>query len=87
MADQTSAKRLVVWQIYWINGILTTNDYLAKVYSAIYRLVGRGDDSAVIVVSTPKGDQIAGAETVLESFLSINFPVIDELLHEARKSK
>ena len=87
MADQTSAKRLVVWQIYWINGILTTNDYLAKVYSAIYRLVGRGDDSAVIVVSTPKGDQIAGAETVLESFLSINFSVIDGLLREARKSK
>jgi exosortase A len=86
-ADQTSAKRLVVWQIYWINGILTTNDYLAKVYSAIYRLAGRGDDSAVIVISTPKSDQAAGAETVLESFLSINFPVIDELLHEARKSK
>lgn len=87
MADQSSAKRLVVWQIYWINGILTTNDYLAKVYSGIYRLVGRGDDSAVIVVSTPKGDQIAGAETELESFLSINLPVIDGLLREARKSK
>lgn len=73
--------RLLVWQIYWINGTLTASDYVAKAYVALNRLMGRGDASAVIVISTPT-DQPGGAEAVLESFLTTNYETINELLRE-----
>jgi exosortase A len=76
-------ERLLVWQIYWINGTLTSNDYLAKVYSAAYQLLGRGDDSAVIVVYSPK-DGSEGAEKTLASFLTANYEAIDATLRAAR---
>ncbi|MGA8786166.1 MAG: exosortase C-terminal domain/associated protein EpsI, partial [Polaromonas sp.] len=78
-AEQANKSRLVVWQIYWINGTLTSSEYLAKAYGAFYRLMGRGDDSAVVIVYTPS-DQAGGAEAVLESFFSTNYAAIDELL-------
>ena len=79
-------ERLIAWQIYWVNGTLTTSDYLAKAYSAGYRLVGRGDDSAVIVVYTEKA-KTGGAEVTLESFLSANYVAIDALLRQSRAGK
>lgn len=85
--DQSAYQgRLMVWHIYWVNGTLTANDYLAKAYSVFYRLTGRGDDSAVIVVYTPK-DQTGGAELVLESFLMDNYPSINALLRAAQQDK
>lgn len=84
--DPINAERLVVWQLYWINGTLTASDYLAKVYGAYDRLMGRGDDSAVIIVYTRK-DQPGDAEAVLESFLSTNYAAINELLLAMRKNK
>ena len=79
-------ERLLVWQIYWINGTLTSNDYLAKVYSAGYRLIGRGDDSAVIVVYTPLTSKGA-AEAALGEFMAANFGVIDALLRQTKATR
>jgi exosortase A len=79
-------ERLLAWQIYWINGTLTSNDYLAKVYSAAYQLLGRGDDSAVIVVYTGK-DGSDSADKTLASFLSANYGTIDAALRAARDSR
>ncbi|HAL39705.1 MAG TPA: exosortase A [Polaromonas sp.] len=84
--EHINAGRLVVWQLYWINGTLTASDYLAKAYGAYDRLMGRGDDSAVIIVYTRK-DQSGGAEAVLESFLSTNYVAINALLQNARPKK
>jgi exosortase A len=78
--------RLMVWHIYWINGTLTANDYLAKAYSTFYRLIGRGDDSAVIVVYTPI-DQVGRAEPVLEGFFMTNYSSINALLRTAQQNK
>ena len=78
--------RLNVWQIYWIDGTLTSNDYLAKVYSAIYRLIGRGDHSAVIILYAVK-DQSQAADDSLQSFLSENYGAIDATLRQARDGK
>lgn len=41
---------LVVWQWYWVNGRWTSSDVLAKAYTALSQLTGKGDDSAVIIV-------------------------------------
>ncbi|MDO8770444.1 MAG: exosortase A [Burkholderiaceae bacterium] len=86
LAAQGNPSRLVVWQVYWINGNLTSSDYLAKATSTFYRLMGRGDDSAVIIVYTPKV-QAGGAEAVLEAFLSANYATINELLLKTQKNK
>ena len=75
---------MVAWKIYWINVKLTDSDYLAKVYSAFYRLTGRGDDSAVIIVYTRK-DQDESAETVLQSFMLANSATINKLLLKTRQ--
>jgi len=71
IGGQLDAERLVVWKWYWINGSLTGSDALAKAYTAFYSLIGRGDDSAVIVVSSPKGDKGQG-EQALEAFMLAN---------------
>ena len=86
VTDQPRGARLVVWQIYWINGTLTTSDYLAKAYSAFYRLTGQGDDSAVIVVYTPK-EGADEPDAVLESFMSTNYAAINDILQKTRASK
>ncbi|MEO6320644.1 MAG: exosortase A [Polaromonas sp.] len=86
LSEQPGSSRLVVWRVYWINGSLTSSDYLAKVYSAFYQLTGRGDDSAVIVVYTPKGEA-GNAEALLESFLTTNYASINELFLKVRQNK
>lgn len=83
---QDNSDRMAVWQIYWINGRLTASDHLAKAYSAFYRLMGRGDDSAVIVLYVPKDKQAGDEQAVLESFLSANYPSINELLLKAQQA-
>ena len=88
-ADRTqpvNANLLVVWQVYWLGGIVTANPYLATAYGAFNQLMGRGDDAAVIVVYTLK-DQAGGAEAVLQSFLSTNYSVIDALMARERGNK
>ena len=79
--------RLLVWQVYWINGRLTSSDYLAKLYGAFYRLTGRGDDSAVLVLYTLQDSQGGNANALLSSFLSDNHAAINSLLAGARRAK
>ena len=78
--------QLLVWQIYWINGSITASDYIAKVYSAFYRLTGQGDDSAVIMVYAAKL-QLADADAALAQFLTENYAAIDALLRKTRLAK
>lgn len=86
LAQAPDNRRLAVWQVYWINGTLTSSDYLAKVYSAFSQLMGRGDDSAVIVVYASK-DQGGIYQAALESFLTTNYVAINELLLKTRYNK
>ena len=76
-------RRLLVWQWYWINGYLTSNDYIAKAYTALTRLAGQGDDSAVIFVFAPE-DQ---GETTLETFVKASAPSIESALNRTRERR
>lgn len=78
-------RNLLVWKVYWVNGTVTASDYLAKIYGAVDRLMGRGDDSAVIIVYTPKGMNGEG-EARLGSFLSDGYATVNAILLKARKS-
>lgn len=80
------ASRLSAWQIYWIDGSLTANDYVAKAYSALMQLLGRGDESAVIIVYA-RGPSRAAAEEQVDAFFRANFGAIDALLRQVRDQK
>lgn len=78
--------RMVVWQVYWVNGSYTTSDFLAKVYGALYRLLGRGDDAAVLIFYAD--DAPAGsAEPLLERFIHDNLGSIETQLKATRDGR
>jgi exosortase A len=76
-------QRLRVWQIYWVAGTLTSSDHEATLLAAGSRLMGRGDDAAVILFYTP-ADQSADGESTLRSFVSANLGAIVSLLDATR---
>ncbi|MEJ6008009.1 exosortase A [Paucibacter sp. AS339] len=71
---------LNVWRVYWINGRPTTSDWQAKVYGAAYRLLGRGDDAAVLVFYADK----TGGEEQLATFVRDNWTALDTWLRSNR---
>ena len=74
---------LVVWRTYWVNGTWTTSDVMAKGYGALYRLLGRGDDAAVIIFYAIKGEAGEG-QAALEAFVQANSTEISTLLQQTR---
>ena len=75
--------RFTVWQWYWINGHLTSSDIEAKLYTAMNRLLGRGDDSAAIIVYAPK-DLSASSQTALNEFVTVNGEMIKKMLKQTQ---
>ena len=78
--DTKPQTHLDVWQWYWINGKLTTSDFEAKFYTALSRLSGQGDDSAVIILYAPHE---YAAET-LPVFAEQSSQAINQLLANTR---
>jgi len=78
------SSRLLVWQWYWVNGHLTASDFKAKVYTALSRITGQGDDSAVIIVYAPK-EQPGGGDAALEAFIHLAWPEIESVLRRTRE--
>jgi EpsI family protein len=77
------APRLRVWQVYWINGRPFTSDWQAKLYGAWQRLLGQGDDAAVVLVYMDKA--AAGAEdAVLRDFVRAHWAELDTALRGVR---
>lgn len=58
--------RLRVWHWYWIDGRVVSSDALGKLWLALARLAGRGDDSAAIFVYAPE----PGGDAVLIDYLA-----------------
>ena len=71
--SSSDSTNLAVRQIYWVNGRLEANDVRAKAWGAWYRLLGRGDDGAVVIVYAAEqraGDADATLDLVLKEYLS-----------------
>lgn len=60
--------RLVTWQWYWIDGKVTASEAVAKLYALQARFAGRGDDGAVVIVTT-RADTTEAARATLQPFL------------------
>ncbi len=81
--DGSRAPRLRVWQTYWINGRPFVSDWQAKLYGALQRMLGRGDDAAVVLVYVDKA--AAGAEdALLKDFLRTHWGALDTALRGVR---
>ena len=74
------------WQVYWVGGRLTSSDALAKLYVAIDRLLGRGDDSAELIVYVG-GTTPALADAALQSFVQDNLATLDAQLTQAWRQR
>jgi EpsI family protein len=83
---RSDSRMLAARQWYWINGRLTSSDVLAKALIAWSRILGRGDDSAVIVLYTDA--QGAGdPDQVLQAFTHEAWTHIDAALSDARAGR
>ncbi|NWG73173.1 MAG: exosortase A [Rubrivivax sp.] len=77
------AHRLHVWQVYWVNGRWVEGDVPAKLHGALARMLGRGDESAAMVLYTPRAAGGDPAE-VLRDFLAANLGPIEQALVATR---
>ena len=68
-----------VWHWYWIGGRLVTSDHLGKLWLALSRLSGRGDESAAIFVYAPALE----GDALLAEYLASAGTSIDSLLEQA----
>ncbi len=75
--------RLAVRQLYWVNGRLTQGDASARLWGALYRLMGRGDDAAAIVVHAHEA-RAGEQEAVLDAFLQAHLGAIEAQLRRTR---
>ena len=79
--DVVSAPRMLMWHVYWINGRPMTSAWRARVWSALERLRGQGDDAALVLVYTDADEQ---APRRLDAFLSQHWAAIDAELRHVR---
>ena len=88
--------RLRVWQVYWVGGHFTASDFRAKLLLALDRLLGRGDDGAVVLISTvvDKGSRSAQgdggdlvADDTLAEFVETNLAQLGTLLEAVRDAR
>lgn len=83
LLKRANGSPMVAWQWYWIDGKTTSSEVTAKLYALRARLAGRGDDGAVVILTTLAESQ-GGAREVLASFLRDAYPAIDAALKQTR---
>jgi EpsI family protein len=83
---ERQGEKLRAWHWYWIDGWLTSNDYVAKTLLALAKISGRGDDAAAIVVYAPEDDAATAAEVALEAFTRDMAGEVNRVLAHARES-
>jgi exosortase A len=86
-------ERLRVWQLYWVGGRWTASDLRAKWYLAVDRLLGQGDDGAVVFMYTPllpaadAAQAMAAADKTLAAFAQAQLTTLGDALNAARQAK
>ncbi len=83
LSKDATGHRVVVWQWYWIGGKLTASNIEAKLLTAISRLRGRGDDSAVIILYAPR----ESATDALPAFAMQAIAPINQMLDATRAAR
>jgi len=81
-----AGQRLRAWQVYWVGGRFIAGDSRARLQLALDRLLGRGDDGAVVVFHTDGSDS-QRADTRLDSFTSTAVPSLAAQLDATRAQR
>ena len=79
-------EQLTAWRSYWVDGRWVVGDAAAKLAGAYARLLGRGDDGAVLVLWTDNASQDE-ARALLEKFVRENLSAIETLLAQTRDQR
>jgi exosortase A len=79
-------RRLIAVKAYWVSGMWTTSDYVAKLYPLFAQMQGRGDDGAAVIVYAEM-EQAAGRDSIIDSFLDDAGPAIVNALERARERR
>ena len=78
---------LLVWRWYWVDDQFIVNPYWGKLLQAKSRLLGRGDDGAIVIVYAPYDNRPLDAERVLRDFVGAMLPAITRSLEHARRAQ
>ena len=81
--DDKDGGRVLVWQLYWVNGQITASEAWAKALLALNRLAGRGGDGAAIMVYTARTSTDQAAQT-LQDFVGDHLDALLAGLRQAR---
>ena len=81
--DGLGERRLVVVKLYWVNGMWTGSEYVAKLYPALSRMRGDGDDGAAVIVYAEK-DSAVPANQAIDTFFDDAGRAIATALEQAR---
>ena len=76
--------RLEVFRLYWVDGRVTSSEYVAKARLAWSKLAGRGDDAALVVMYTPMRASGDDVRMTLRAFASAMSPSIERALATSR---
>lgn len=76
-------QRLIVRHWYWVGGRLETRPAVVKLYTALDKLLGRGDDGAVVMVYTEK-DGPGEPDATLDAFTEAAWPALARMLDTAK---
>ncbi|RJG27553.1 exosortase C-terminal domain/associated protein EpsI, partial [Massilia cavernae] len=75
----------LVWHWMSIDGQPVLNGYVGKLMQAKMKLMLRGDDGAVVMVSAPYGEQPDEARAAMRAFLATHIGAIDAALDAAKR--
>jgi exosortase A len=76
--------RWLATEMYWIDGRITTSEYVAAALLVLARLTGRGDDAAAVLLYTPTAESSAPSKATLAQFAADAAPRIERVLEAAR---
>jgi len=84
---RSRAAQLLVWRWNWIDGQYVTSPYWTKLLQAKSKLLGRGDDGAIVMVYALAQDDPEVAERTLQDFVRDMLPGITSSLEYARRTR
>jgi EpsI family protein len=76
---------LEIFRLYWVNGRVTASEYVAKGLIAWSKIIGQGDDSALIVIYAARPPRGKGTGDILREFAAANSPSIEQALAMAQR--
>jgi exosortase A len=84
---RSAGQRLLVWDWYRISGRDLASPYLAKLYLAGDKLLGRGDDAAALIIAVPYDGGVEAAQETLREFARDMLPSIGAALAAAKVTR